>query len=417
MAWTITNSRLQVPEPETTDPQTAIYILNTNTYATFQIKTVSSRKQCPIACSRDVSQLIFCSNSQKQNKIFTLRFTIPKTVAVKTVNQAHAVAQNHVGQVERERAALKALNGKSRFIVRMLLAVKDEENVYFVMECAMGAELHRHIRTSLNRRLSLSSTRFYTCQISSALQTIHENGFVYRDLKASNVMLSGAGHVVLVDFGLAKDLSECEDQHTSTFCGTRHAMPPEIIRHEKHSFAVDNWALGVLIYEMITGAPPFPYVFSARGSWSDGKKKNSYVTVDQESATPLEVIEQVDKLILQGVDAIKFDPELFSCEKVSSAELKWGTTMGSGGLGSDAKLVIEGLLQADPTKRLALDDFSEQNWFQAEDDSDTFDWDTVVEGLCDAPEFDDTISMSYVAMSVAESKDSVADDTDPFAGF
>lgn len=342
--------------------------------------------------------------------------------AVKTVNQAHAVAHNHIGQVQRERAALKGLFGKSPFIVQLLLAVKDDENLYFVMECAMGAELHRHIRTSLNRRLILSSARFYACQISSAVKTMHDNGFVYRDLKASNVMLSGTGHVVLVDFGLAKNLSACEDQHTLTFCGTRHAMAPEIVKREKHSFQVDNWALGVLLFEMITGTPPFPYVFSARGSWSDGKKTNSYITVDQDSATPTETIENVDKLILEGVSAVNFDPELFGNEKPTGADLAWGTTMGSGGLGSDAKQVIEGLLQADPTKRLGLDELREQAWFKAEDDSDTFDWDTVVEGTCDAPEFDDTMSMAYVAMMQTEAKDDGSgvgggEDDDPFAGF
>jgi serine/threonine protein kinase len=235
-------------------------------------------------------------------------------------------------------------------------------------------------------------------------------------LKASNVMLSATGHVVLVDFGLAKDISNCDDQHTLTFCGTRHAMAPEIVKRERHSFPVDNWALGVLIFEMIAGTPPFPYVFSARGSWSDGKKTNSYITVDQDGATSGEAIEDVDKLILKGASAVDFNPEYFGSEKLSGAALAWGTPMGSGGLGVHAKEVIEGLLELDPAKRMRLDELRDHEWFKAEDDSDTFDWETVVEGTCDAPEFDDTLSMAYIAMSHAESKDDSGVD-DVFAGF
>uniref|UniRef100_A0A8C6X2C5 cGMP-dependent protein kinase n=1 Tax=Naja naja TaxID=35670 RepID=A0A8C6X2C5_NAJNA len=96
---------------------------------------------------------------------------------------------------------------------------------------------------------------FCSACVVEALDYLHGQGIVYRDLKPENLMLDAKGYVKLVDFGFAKALRRGEK--TYSFCGTPEYLAPEILRHEGHDYAVDFWTLGVLIFEMLVGRPPF----------------------------------------------------------------------------------------------------------------------------------------------------------------
>ncbi|UYV79149.1 hypothetical protein LAZ67_17001257 [Cordylochernes scorpioides] len=98
-----------------------------------------------------------------------------------------------------------------------------------------------------------NTARFYSACVVEALAYLHSKHLVYRDLKPENLLLDEKGYIKLVDFGFAKPVRT----KTWTFCGTPEYVAPEIIRNKGHDRSVDYWALGILIFELLAGVPPF----------------------------------------------------------------------------------------------------------------------------------------------------------------
>jgi serine/threonine protein kinase len=138
------------------------------------------------------------------------------------------------------------------YIARLYCALQDNKYIYFVLELLQGGELFTHLRS--RGKLSEQTARFYAATVVYSFSTLHAKKIAYRDLKPENLVLDTNGYIKLVDFGLAKQLLSGK---TWTLCGTPDYLAPEIILNEGHDLAVDYWALGVLLFEMVVGAPPF----------------------------------------------------------------------------------------------------------------------------------------------------------------
>ena len=123
-----------------------------------------------------------------------------------------------------------------------------------VGNCA-GGELFFHLGKV--GRFSEDRARFYAAQIILALEHIHSLDIVYRDLKPENVLLDHRGNVRLTDFGLSKEGVSDHSTGANSFCGTPEYIAPEVLLRQGHGRAVDWWSLGALLYEMISGLPPF----------------------------------------------------------------------------------------------------------------------------------------------------------------
>ncbi|XP_035190062.1 protein kinase C iota type isoform X1 [Oxyura jamaicensis] len=146
------------------------------------------------------------------------------------------------------------------FLVGLHSCFQTESRLFFVIEYVNGGDLMFHMQRQ--RKLPEEHARFYSAEISLALNYLHERGIIYRDLKLDNVLLDSEGHIKLTDYGMCKEGLRPGDT-TSTFCGTPNYIAPEILRGEDYGFSVDWWALGVLMFEMMAGRSPFDIVGSS----------------------------------------------------------------------------------------------------------------------------------------------------------
>ncbi|CAK0872927.1 unnamed protein product [Prorocentrum cordatum] len=146
----------------------------------------------------------------------------------------------------------------SPFVITFFRSFKDEHFVYFLMEPVLGG----HLLQAKDNMPEIfcrdsprgSATCFYAACITTALEHLHGHHILYRDMKCENVLIDARGYAKVCDLGFARFcLNRC-----STFLGTPAYMAPEMIdKPHKHDFMVDWWALGTVVFELLTGKTPF----------------------------------------------------------------------------------------------------------------------------------------------------------------
>ncbi|GAB0132492.1 hypothetical protein EsDP_00000926 [Epichloe bromicola] len=178
--------------------------------------------------------------------------------ALKILRKTQVIKLKQVDHVRHERSVLADVAGHP-FITSLLASFSDHDSLYMLLDYVPGGELFSYLRKF--RRFDEPTARFYAAEIVLVLEYLHEHqgGVAYRDLKPENLLLDRDGHIKLVDFGFAKRLGHKDDHpvETYTLCGTPEYLAPEVIHNKGHTTAVDWWALGILMYEFLTGYPPF----------------------------------------------------------------------------------------------------------------------------------------------------------------
>jgi len=157
-------------------------------------------------------------------------------------------------QKEHAMAELQVLRRNDHpFVVRLRYSFQTRTKLYVLTDYFPGGELWFHLRR--HGRFCEAWTRFYAGETLLALEYLHARHVLYRDTKLENVLLDAQGHVRLTDFGLSKQVGS--DMRTATFCGTPEYLAPEVVLQKRYNQAVDWWAFGAVVYEMLEGRPPF----------------------------------------------------------------------------------------------------------------------------------------------------------------
>ncbi|KAG2206179.1 hypothetical protein INT46_007174 [Mucor plumbeus] len=172
-----------------------------------------------------------------------------KYYAMKVLKKSEVVRLKQVEHLLSEKQILSSV--RFPFIVDLFCTFQDESNLYMLLEYVVGGELFTHLRRA--GRFTNDMTRFYASEIVLAIEYLHSKDIIYRDLKPENLLIDHQGHIKITDFGFAKKVVD----RTWTLCGTPEYLAPEIIQSKGHGKAVDWWALGILIFEMLAGYPPF----------------------------------------------------------------------------------------------------------------------------------------------------------------
>ncbi|CAD8139580.1 unnamed protein product [Paramecium octaurelia] len=190
-------------------------------------------------------------------------FGIVYKVREKTTNKIYAMKQIEKEKIFKnklqnntvlERNVLK--QSKHPFIVRLKYAFQTNSHIYFVMEYIAGGEFYK-ILSQVKTGLPENVVKFVAAEVVLALEYLNTKlKVIYRDLKPENLLLTTTGHVKLTDFGLATMRRE-NGEKSYTVAGTAEYLAPEIVNKSGHSYEVDIWTLGILIYEMINGFTPF----------------------------------------------------------------------------------------------------------------------------------------------------------------
>lgn len=176
-----------------------------------------------------------------------------KLFAQKQLKKASIILQNKtVERTINEKSILESVSHNS--IVKLYYAFQDYDKLYLILEYLDGGELFQHLQQE--KFLSETNAAVYLAQMVLGLEHLHNIGIVYRDLKPENCLLDSNGYLVLTDFGLSK-VGLNDDELCTSLIGTPEYMAPEILQDIPYDYAVDFWSLGCVMFDMLTGSPPF----------------------------------------------------------------------------------------------------------------------------------------------------------------
>ncbi|CAG9561143.1 unnamed protein product [Danaus chrysippus] len=197
-----------------------------------------------------------------------------KEYAIKVCEKSHIVRHQKVQYIKREKDALNMLFSVPHGFVKLYCTFQDEERLYFVLSYAKNGELLHYINKVGSFELNVA--KFYAAELLMALEKMHAIGIIHRDLKPENILLDENMHLQIADFGTVKILDpqkirsstpnvpEDEQNSTSTdrsrkisFVGTAQYVSPDLLQNRVDTRSSDLWALGCIIYQMISGLPPF----------------------------------------------------------------------------------------------------------------------------------------------------------------
>ena len=185
---------------------------------------------------------VYLVKFKKNNKIY----------AMKILDKNDIIEKHQEEHTKIERDLLTRIN--CPFIVNIKFAFQDKDNLYIITEFMQGGELFFHLHKE--KRFKDEKAKFYIIEIILAIEYLHKNKMLYRDLKPENVLIDTNGHIKLTDFGLSKIIQKPKEK-AYTICGTPQYLAPEVLSDKGYDCTVDWWSLGCVLYELLIGRSPF----------------------------------------------------------------------------------------------------------------------------------------------------------------
>eukprot|EP01062_Namystynia_karyoxenos_P030981 TRINITY_DN2301_c0_g1_i1.p1 TRINITY_DN2301_c0_g1~~TRINITY_DN2301_c0_g1_i1.p1 ORF type:complete len:374 (+),score=165.36 TRINITY_DN2301_c0_g1_i1:113-1234(+) len=178
--------------------------------------------------------------------------------AMKVIMKESIIQHKRVQDVFTERGVLRRANHP--FLCKMHFTFQSDHKLFFIMDYYHGGDLDGYLNRQKDKKLSPATTQIYGGEVLHAVQYLHESGIIYRDLKPENILMRTDGHLVLSDFGLAKDfgefsLDDCD--RTASFVGSPFYVAPDVLKQKQYSNAIDYWSFGILMFRMASARPPF----------------------------------------------------------------------------------------------------------------------------------------------------------------
>ena len=219
----------------------------------WQISSISPCIECSrqMTKSQDYSIVGSIGKGSFGSVMMVKKTGTEQVFAMKVIDKEYMLKKEQVKHTVQERRIMSAVSFP--FLVRLESHFQTRHSLYLVMELVKGGELFTHLRSV--DRFEESKARFYMREIVVTLEYLHSLGVVYRDLKPENILLDESGHVKITDFGFSTRTSPSMPRWT--LCGTPEYLAPEVILGHGHGPGVDWWAMGILVYEMCAGVPPF----------------------------------------------------------------------------------------------------------------------------------------------------------------
>lgn len=175
-----------------------------------------------------------------------------KLYALKVLNKERVELKRQETHVKTERDILVEMN-RSPFLVNFHGSFQTPTKLYFILEYCAGGELFNYLQKC--KRFDERTAKFYAAQMILAIEFLHKKDIVYRDLKPENVLIDAEGYIKISDFGLSR--ISVKGNEAKSICGTPEYLAPEIIMKIGYGKPVDWWTFGSIVYEMLTGFPPF----------------------------------------------------------------------------------------------------------------------------------------------------------------
>jgi len=168
--------------------------------------------------------------------------------AAKRISKYKIIQENIINNIYNEKYILNSLD--NHFIIKLIEINQNKNKIFMIFDYFKNGDLFTYLKYF--KSFSEEISKFIITQVYFALEYMHSRNIIYRDLKPENILIDNDGYVKIIDFGIAKQLTD-ENYKIFEICGTNEFIPPEVIENSNYSFNFDWWGFGILTYELLIG--------------------------------------------------------------------------------------------------------------------------------------------------------------------